>query len=489
MNRGGCGEALLRMRSRLVLLLLLGVLMTLSVAGAALVSLADVSAINRELAQVNRALHYHQRVDMMHDALHADAARAQLAGLDRAGFAKGDVRRNTQRHAARFRSDLEALESVQLPARIESAIENVRPVQDLYVDAAQSMVDAALAGEPNVLADQVSYDATYKVLIPRQAAVTKRLMDLSEDVTTAATTEKAEAQRVVTIATGLALAGWLALAAWHNHSINRLQGALVREAEQRSAADLLQRSLLPTHLPPVPGASLAARSVPGGHGQRVGGDWYDVFDLPTGQVCLVVGDVVGHDLPAATVMGQLRNTLRAYALEDSDPAGILRRVNRAACLLDASDLTTCICAIFDPATRRLRWASAGHLPPLKSSAAGVGNLLRGEAGPPVGVLPEADYPLHQTTLDPGASLLFYSDGLVERRGRAIDSGLEILEALSMPHADPSELCDKLLATFHADDSDHPDDVTLLLLQTELTSMVPATGHSIRPVECRPTFQR
>ena len=477
------------MRSRLVLLLLLGVLMTLSVAGAALVSLADVSAINRELAQVNRALHYHQRVDMMHDALRADVARAQLAGLDQPGFVKAKIRKNTQRHAASFQRGLDALESVQLPDDVESAIADLRHAQEVYLQLARQMVKAALAGNHNqVFGLQASYDSEYAFLVPRQAAVTERLLTLTDDVTAAAATEKAEAQRVVAIATALALAGWLGLAAWHNHSNNRLQGALVREAEQRSAADLLQQSLLPTHLPAGPGASLAARSVPGVHGQHVGGDWYDVFDLPTGEVCLVVGDVVGHDLPAATIMGQLRNTLRAYALEDSDPASVLRRVNRAAFLLDASDLTTCACAIFDPATRNVRWASAGHLPPLKTSAAGVGRLLRGESGPPVGVLPEADFPLHQTVLEPGASLLFYSDGLVERRGRALDSGLETLESLSMPHADPSELVDKLLATFHSEDAEHTDDVTLLLLQAELATPEPVAEHAVRPVGCGPTYR-
>jgi serine phosphatase RsbU (regulator of sigma subunit) len=474
------------MRRRLVLLLLLGVLMTLSVAGAALVSLTDVSAINRELAHVTHALHHHQDVDMMHDALRADVARAQLAGQGQPGFPAVGIREDTEQHTTRFRANLEALQTVPLPHRIELAIDRLNPSQEVYVDTAEAIVDAALADDPKTIVDQVNYDAAFRNLVPQQAAVTRLLMDLSRDVTAAAAREKAEAERVVAFATLAALAGWLGLAVWHNRSIDRLQGALVREAEQRSAADLLQQSLLPSRLPAVRGASLAARSVPGVHGQRVGGDWYDVFDLPTGEVCLVVGDVVGHDLPAAAVMGQLRNTLRAYALEDSDPTMVLRRVNRAACLLDASDLTTCVCAVFDPATRKVRWASAGHLPPLKSSAAGVGHLLREESGPPLGVIPQVDYPLHETLLAQGDSLLFYSDGLVERRGTPLDSGLDTLESLSMPYADPSKLCAKLLTTFEADKADRTDDVTLLLLQADAGRPSAATEErAVRPAEFGP----
>jgi serine phosphatase RsbU (regulator of sigma subunit) len=455
---------LLPMRRRLLLLGLLGVLMTLVVAGAALVSLRDVGAINRELALVTRALYFHQDADMMHDALRADVARAHLAGHGHPGYDASAIRRATKRHADRFRGDVAAIEALRLPPELDVAMDRLRPHQQTYLDTAEDMVATALAGGDDVVVAQASYEAAFRQLVPSLTAATQDLMTTSERVKRAAAVERAEAERVITFATLAALAGWVGLVVWHNRSMRSLQGALVREAEQRSAAEVLQRSLLPTHLPEVPGVQLAARSVAGGTGQEVGGDWYDVLTLPTGEVCLVVGDVVGHDLPAAALMGQVRNALRAYALEDPAPTTVLGRVNRAACLLDASDLTTCICVVLDPATMTVEWASAGHLPPAVLSPSG-GRLLRGEPGPPLGVEQSAVYRQHQTQLEPGETLLLYTDGLVERRGRPIDAGLSALESVRVDPAEPQAMCDRVMTAL-ADHTVHRDDVTCLLVHVE-----------------------
>jgi serine phosphatase RsbU (regulator of sigma subunit) len=455
---------LMPVRQRLLLLGLVGVLMTLTVAAAALVCLAEVSAINRELVQVNRAQRYHQDADMMHDALHADVARAELAGLGRPGISAAEVRRQTARHAASFRDDLSDAAALDLPPGLQTPLEQLRPRQQTYILIAQAMVDSALTHRGSTASARASYEAAYRGLVPTQARVTDRLVATSARVARAAAAEKAEAERMIGLATLAALAGWIALVVWHRRSTERLQRALVREAEHRSTADLLQQTLLPARLPMVPSVRLAARSVPGSSAHRVGGDWYDVVNLPTGQVCLVVGDVVGHDIPAATTMGQLRNALRAYALEDASPTRILARVNRAAHLLEVSDLATCICAVLDPTTMEVEWASAGHLPPLLSPADGAGRLLGGEPGPPLGVTTAAEYRQHTERLQPGDTLLLYTDGLVERRGTPIDAGLEALEELVLGPADPEDVCDRLLARVADNGAGRDDDVTLLVLQ-------------------------
>ncbi len=451
------------MRKRLLLLGLLGILMTLVVAGAAVVSLRDVSAVNRELALVTRVMYFHQDADMMHDALRADVARAQLAGLGHAGYPASEIRREARRHATRLRRDLRAIDALRLPPRLEAVIAGLRAQQQNYVRTAEAMVDTALTGRANdVVQAQAIYEVAFRELVPALARATRQLMSTSEEVKHTAAVEKAEAERVIAIATIVALGGWVGLVAWHHRSMGRLHGALVREAEQRSAAEVLQRSLLPTHLPDVPGVQLAARSVPGSSDQQVGGDWYDVLSLPTGEVCLVVGDVVGHDLPAAAMMGQVRNALRAYALEDPDPTTILGRVNRAACLLDAPDLTTCVCVVLDPVTMTVEWASAGHLPPLVLSAARGGRLLRGEPGPPLGVEPATVYHRHIARLEAGDTLLLYTDGLVERRGVTIDVGLAALQNLTIEATGPEDVCDRVLQEL-AYDSTERDDVTCLVL--------------------------
>ncbi|MGH3316157.1 MAG: PP2C family protein-serine/threonine phosphatase, partial [Nocardioidaceae bacterium] len=185
---------------------------------------------------------------------------------------------------------------------------------------------------------------------------------------------------------------------------------------------------------------------------------------PGGEIGLVVGDVVGHDLPAATAMGQLRNTLRAYALENASPAAVLERVNRAADMLQVADMATCVYAVLDPKNLTVRWASAGHLPPLVTSPSGGGRLLRAEPGPPLGVLPDARFHDERLRLQRGEALVLYTDGLVERRGEPIDTGLAALEEAPRPQPGPQAMCDELLHALLGD-AVPGDDVTLLLLQT------------------------
>jgi serine phosphatase RsbU (regulator of sigma subunit) len=453
------------MRQRWLVLGLLGVVMTLAVVGTALVTLRQVIAINGELAQVSRALHHHKTADEMHDALRADVARAQLVGTGRAPASADQIRRDIRRHATRFRRQLEVVSVLDLSRSQRRELARLRPIQETYVITAEAVAEAALSPRGVTPGAQTDYEAAYTFLVPEQNRLTARLVATTARVEQEAADQRDQAERTMAVAASVALVGWLALVTWHRRSTRRLQGALIREAEHRSAADLLQRSLLPLHLPRVSGARLAAKSVPGSAGNRVGGDWYDAIHVPTGQVVLAVGDVVGHDLPAASVMGQLRNSLRAYAVEDTSPASVLTRVNRAAHLLHTADLATCICVVLDPATMTAAWASAGHPPPLVAHSDGTRRLLEGEPGPPLGVMPATRYPEHSITLAAGDTLLLYSDGLVERRGLALGEGLAALQSIPVAHDDPERMCEEVLVSM-LPESQNQDDVTCLLIQVQ-----------------------
>lgn len=196
---------------------------------------------------------------------------------------------------------------------------------------------------------------------------------------------------------------------------------------EQAAAAALQRSLLPSVLPAVKGLEFAARYVPGAD-TGVGGDWYDVFPLPGDRVGIVMGDVVGHGLPAAVVMGRLRSALRAYALDVEDPAEVLRKLDRKASHFEYGAMATVSYAVVSPERDFMTIASAGHLPPMIASPDGSVVLARFRVGPPIGFSggEDAGYCGTVLPLAEDSLLCFYTDGLIERRDSTIDAGLEKL---------------------------------------------------------------
>lgn len=207
-----------------------------------------------------------------------------------------------------------------------------------------------------------------------------------------------------------------------------------RSRDDHAAAAALQQSLLPSDLPAVPGTEIATRYVPGDG--RVGGDWYDVFTLPSGELCVVLGDVAGSGLPAAIIMGRMRSALRAYALETRDPAEVLTRLDRKMQHFEPEAMATIAYAVLTPATGELAIASAGHFAPViavPGSPSAPGEMI---IGVPIGV---ADDPVWQTTtisLAPGTLLCLFTDGLIERRHTPIDDRLALLSRTVV--ADPPE---------------------------------------------------
>jgi PAS domain S-box-containing protein len=234
------------------------------------------------------------------------------------------------------------------------------------------------------------------------------------------------------------------------------------EREHR-IAETLQRSLLPDRLPEIPGVLLAARYLPATSDLEVGGDWYDVVQLPNGGMALAIGDVAGHGLRAASTMGQLRMALRAYALEEGSPSQVVGRVRRLVRVL-VPDIVTLIYLVFDPESGTLRFANAGHPPPLLVEGNGQTSYLEGGLGPPLGATahprPDIDVEAH---LDAGSTLLLFTDGLVERRGSSILDGLTRLKTLAAdPGADLEALCDHLLDSMVTEEVS--DDIALLALR-------------------------
>ncbi|MGI5520271.1 PP2C family protein-serine/threonine phosphatase [Micromonospora sp. CA-259024] len=230
----------------------------------------------------------------------------------------------------------------------------------------------------------------------------------------------------------------------------------------RSAALALQRSLLPTHLPDAPGVDMAARYVPG-HDAGVGGDWYDVFTLPSGWLGVVIGDVSGHGLQSAVVMGRLRSALRAYALVCDDPATALTLLDRKVHHFETGNLATVLYAMISPDRTAIRISLAGHLQPVLAAPGQPADTLAIPVDLPLGVGPRQ--PARRCTevaFPSDAVLICYTDGLVERRGEVIDVGIERLCAAV--EAGPAEtVCARVMTTLAAEQT--TDDIALLAIHS------------------------
>jgi serine phosphatase RsbU (regulator of sigma subunit) len=266
----------------------------------------------------------------------------------------------------------------------------------------------------------------------------------------------------------------VALAAQCAQTLERIQA---REAEQerhaavQGIAEALQRSLLtephePDHL------EIAVRYLPAASQAQVGGDWYDAFLLGDGRTALVIGDVTGHDRHAAAAMAQVRNVLRGVAHSRQEPpAAVLTALDRAMGDLAVDTLATAVLATVEQGpehaargVRLLRWSNAGHPPPVLIAADGTVSLLETEPELLLGLDPATPRTDHTRELGPGATVVLYTDGLVERRGSSLDEGLAWLVGAVAHGAELSlqELCDRLLGGLAGAVE---DDVALLVLRT------------------------
>jgi sigma-B regulation protein RsbU (phosphoserine phosphatase) len=217
----------------------------------------------------------------------------------------------------------------------------------------------------------------------------------------------------------------------------RVAGAIqLRQlAIEQAAASLLERSLLPSALPRCAGLELAARYTPADR-RIAGGDWYDVFTLPTGELWIVLGDVAGHGLAAAVVMGRIKSALRAYAMLGGPPEKVLELLDRKVQHFEIGMFATVVCAVSRPPHESFRIAVAGHPPPILAGPERRCELLAVHAEPPVGIGNDISRTAIDVPLPRGGLLAFYTDGLIERRGELLDVGLERLRRAVRP--DPAD---------------------------------------------------
>ncbi|MFB6696044.1 SpoIIE family protein phosphatase [Streptomyces virginiae] len=292
-----------------------------------------------------------------------------------------------------------------------------------------------------------------------------------------------------------------------------LQRAGVAESE-RELTTGLQRSMMPQLGPEIPGMRIAARYVPTGGGLQVGGDWYDMIPLPSGRFALVIGDVQGHDVRAAGLMGQLRIAVRAYASEGHRPDAVLSRASRFLAGLCASQesaaeedpdaqsprFATCLYVECDPETGTLEVARAGHPDPAVRMTDGTVLMRPTAGGLPLGIVPDTDYPTTRFTLEPGETMMLCTDGLIETGGHDLDTGWARLRAVL--EGDTHEagghepghletLADLLVQAVHGPSSHHTtgpladrreDDIAVVLLCREGAgcSCGAPSAHPVRP---------
>ena len=233
-------------------------------------------------------------------------------------------------------------------------------------------------------------------------------------------------------------------------------------AEQRGIAQTLQHALLPEMLPELPGLSSSSRFVPGVSGIEVGGDWYDLMALDDGSVLLVVGDVSGQGVRAATTMAALRHAVLAYAARGDTPAELLSALARLVDRQDHDYFATMLCAQIDVAGHQVTAASAGHLPPLVIDG-DQATYVSLKVGVPIGAGEPSEYESTSFAVPPRATLLAYTDGLIERRDEALDAGLERLrKAATAPSASLEGLVARLVDELSA--GEHDDDTTVLAVR-------------------------
>jgi anti-sigma regulatory factor (Ser/Thr protein kinase) len=250
--------------------------------------------------------------------------------------------------------------------------------------------------------------------------------------------------------------------------IGRRAGIAIENArlydQQRNVAESLQHALLPQQLPSIPGFEATARYLPGSPGERVGGDWYDLFEVPSGEIAVVIGDVVGHGIPAASLMAQLRNSMRAYVWNGMAPAEVLTRLNQLLYGLEREGMATASVGLLDPITSRLRFANAGH-PPFLHMRGDETNYVGEGLGPPLGAVPFARFKEETIELRSQDTAVFYTDGLVEDRVTTLDAGLERMRAAVLAGAgEINELADSIVSSCLGSRKVE-DDVAVLVLRS------------------------
>ncbi len=454
-------------------------------------------------------------------------ARDRLVGAMGFPFVDADAITGEVRTVARAAADLggQALERARLFEREQASVLRLRKLQDVIAslssavtvqDVCRTCLEHATAGvdatEGVVVLPDPAGDEGTSAIVP-VAAVGLEIAVSGEEIPAAAAAAIAESLQTgrasvsddgwaaFPVATG-ALALLLPLGRrqlsgadreWLGTIASQASQAIDRAARyeaERDIAETLQRSVLPERLPTVGGTTLAARYLPGSAGVDVGGDWYDAIQLGEGRIGLVVGDVVGKGVPAAAMMGQLRNAMRAFAFEHDDPREVVSRLGQLVDHVAEAPFATLVYLVVDTRTRRVRYVVAGHPPPLVRGRDGATRFLDEGRSLPIGV--DSSVPVEEglAELDEGDVILLYTDGLVERRGTSLDDGLGRLASVaSESDGDADELVDCVIEALIGG-NDRADDVAVLALRlaaaavADLGIVVPASKDGLVDMRAR-----
>ncbi|MFD4030485.1 SpoIIE family protein phosphatase [Streptomyces sp. NPDC058637] len=361
-----------------------------------------------------------------------------------------------------------------------------KPFTDMPLDTDYPAAEVVRTGQPVYLPSPEAYRTRYPATWPLASGFGRRSWAF-----------------LPLIASGRTMGAWMA---GFRHSVGfspdersvlttvarMLAQALTRAGAAETERELslgLQKAMMPSLGPGVPGLTVAARYVPTGGGLQVGGDWYDMIPLPNGRIALVIGDVQGHDVRAAGLMGQLRIALRAYASEGHRPDAVLSRASRFLSGLTGADglaeggdgpgaarFATCLYAEADPETGTLDIARAGHPDPVVISVDGTAVIRQTAGGLPLGIEKDADYPTTRVVLGPGETIMLCTDGLIETGGHDMATGWTRLRPiLERPVEDLEKLADTLVQAVHGPTSHYTtgpladrreDDIALLVLRRE-----------------------
>jgi PAS domain S-box-containing protein len=235
--------------------------------------------------------------------------------------------------------------------------------------------------------------------------------------------------------------------------------------QQHEVIDTLQQALLPATLPHVAGTKIAARYVAAETSAAIGGDWYAVLALPDDRLGLAIGDVAGHGLDAVADMAAVRFSLRALALTETEPEVVLDRLNEVVRVFESDTMITAIYGVLDPRARQWTYATAGHCPAVIRDGNGTARFVDDPPNPPLGVV--GSFRRHTANIEPGSTLVLYTDGLIERRTELLTEGLDrLLRACAGGPASPEELCDHLTDVMFREVVP-TDDVAMLVVSVDV----------------------
>ncbi|HET8979627.1 MAG TPA: SpoIIE family protein phosphatase [Solirubrobacteraceae bacterium] len=261
-----------------------------------------------------------------------------------------------------------------------------------------------------------------------------------------------------------------------------VSGRARRYEHEHRLVETLQRSILLDQMPTVDGVQLAARYVPGDGEVRVGGDWYDAIPLPDGRLGLAIGDVTGHGIGSAALMSQLRNALRAYALEHPSPVDVVDHLDRLIHHFEPRGMATMIYLVYELGSGELSFVAAGHPYPLLIDEDGTTLFLKEGRSMPLGTGWRDEREHGTVVLSPGSMLVLYTDGLIERRRRSLDDGFASLAANAHAESqDPDIVCDTILGALLGQEAPD-DDVAMLVMHTPIerdAALADPGGRAIR----------